>query len=134
MMIAYKSEALYIAAVILLFFNKIGISFFGAKLRQHWLNPGFSKNFDKIQDRFRSLVNAQNEAKAGIKRGMTPQERASSLSSSGLPDLSKGKKKGKGVEKEIERIASLDESDESEEEDDTSFGIIPKSRILSDTR
>ena len=72
MMIAYKSEALYIAAVILLFFNKIGISFFGAKLRQHWLNPGFSKNFDKIQDRFRSLVNAQNEAKAGIKRGMTP--------------------------------------------------------------
>ena len=56
------------------------------------------------------------------------------MSSSGLPDLSKGKKKGKGMEKEIERIASLDESDDSDEEDDTSFGIIPKSRILSDTR
>ena len=53
-----SDEALYIAVVVLLWFNKIAISYFGAKVRQHWLNPGFSKNFDKIQDRFRSLIQA----------------------------------------------------------------------------
>ena len=66
---------------------------------------------------------------------MTPQERASSLSRSGLPALSGSKTKREDKRREYERISSLDESDDDDdEEDETSFGIIPKSRILADAR
>ena len=55
------SDPFYAAILILLWFNKITLSYTGAKIRQHWLNPGFSKNHDKIQDRFRSLIKAKEE-------------------------------------------------------------------------
>ena len=75
---------------------------------------------------------------AGIKPGMSAQERASSLVNSGLPSsvpvvaqVKKGSKSGKSIDK----IPSLvDSEDEDDDEDDTSFGIIPKSKILEDTR
>lgn len=132
-MLIFSSDPFYVALVILLIFNKIAISYFGAKVRQHWLNPGFSKNHEKIQDRFRSLVQARSEAKAGIKPGMSAQERAMSLVNSALPSPLGVKGDSKGLLRE----RSLGESDEEEDldaEDDTSFGIIPKSRISEDAR
>ena len=43
-------EAVYISVVVLLWFNKIAISFVGAKVRQHLINPGFIKNEQKFKD------------------------------------------------------------------------------------
>ena len=96
-MLWLASDPFYICVLILLGLNKIAISYTGAKVRQHWINPGFSKNYAKIQDRFRSLIQAKSEAKAGIKTGMTAQERASSLVNSDLPSpLKSSGKKGQG--------------------------------------
>lgn len=138
MLCSTSSDPFYIAVLILLWFNKITLSYTGAKIRQHWLNPGFSKNFDKIQDRFRSLVKTKKEVEAGIKPGMSAQERASSLVNSGLPSSlpsTKSMKDGKS-DKYLEKVPSLADSDdeEDEDEDETSFGIIPKSKIIEDTR
>ena len=47
-MLFANDDPFYIAILILLWFNKIAISYTGAKVRQHWLNPGFSKNHEKI--------------------------------------------------------------------------------------
>lgn len=97
-MLIFGSDPFYIALIILLIFNKIAISYFGAKVRQHWLNPGFSKNHEKIQDRFRSLIQARSEAKAGIKPGMSAQERAMNLVNSALPSpIGEGKGSSKGL-------------------------------------
>jgi len=57
-MIYFKDEHFYIALLICLIFNKICISFFGAKVRQHLLNPGFCRNAEKIEDRFNAFVQA----------------------------------------------------------------------------
>ena len=85
--------------------------FFGAKVRQHLLNPGFCRNESKIEDRFNVFVQASKELSAGVKSGMSAEERAASLASAGPPAVG-------------------GESDEDEqEEDDVSYGIIPKNRL-----
>jgi len=43
-------ETPYVAVVIALWLNKIPMSFYGAKVRQHLINPGFVKNQDKFQE------------------------------------------------------------------------------------
>lgn len=53
-----KDEPFYIALVVMLWFNKICLSFFGAKVRQHLINPGFCRNETKIEDRFNVFVQA----------------------------------------------------------------------------
>ena len=132
------SDPFYMAVLILLWLNKITLSYTGSKIRQHWLNPGFSKNHEKIQDRFRSLVKAKKEVVAGIKPGMSAQERASLLVNSGLPStlpVAQVEKGSKGSKGSVSKIPSLaDSDDEEDDEDDTSFGIIPKSKILDDSR
>lgn len=55
-MIVNKDEPFYIALIVLLWFNKICISYFGAKVRQHLINPGFCRNAEKIEDRFNSYI------------------------------------------------------------------------------
>ena len=40
----------------LLWFNKITLSYFGAKVRQHLINPGFTKNITKIEERFNTYT------------------------------------------------------------------------------
>lgn len=109
-MVIKQDEAFYIALIIILWFNKICISFFGAKVRQHLINPGFSRNVEKIEDRFNIFVQAKQEVEAGVKPGMTAAERAANLARHGPPAV--------GIE-----------SDEDDDEDDTSFGIIPKNRL-----
>lgn len=60
-MLVIKDDPFYVAMLILLWVNKVTISYTGTKVRQHWLNPSFSKNYDRIQDRFRSLIYAKND-------------------------------------------------------------------------
>jgi len=48
----HGDEAFYIAAVIALWMNKIMLSYFGAKVRQYLLNPTFTKNSERIEERF----------------------------------------------------------------------------------
>ena len=55
---------------------------------------------------------------------MTPEERASSLANSGLS--SSAKQGSANVDSKVK--VSLSDSDE--EEDDTSYGIIPKSKLI----
>jgi len=51
-MFSVKHEPFYNALIIVLWFNKICLSFCGAKVREHLLNPGFIANANKIEDRF----------------------------------------------------------------------------------
>lgn len=113
-MIAKQDEAFYISLVILLTLNKICLSFFGAKVRQHLLNPGYCRNAEKIEERFNSYTQAKVIDGAGVKPGMSAAERAASLASAGLPAV------------------GSNDSDDDEDEDETSFGIIPKNRLQPD--
>lgn len=110
LMIVKKDEPFYVAQVILLWFNTICLSYFGAKVRQHLLNPGFCRNAEKIEDRFNSYIQAKQEVDAGVKPGMTAAERAANLASYGPPGVG-------------------NDSDNDDDEDDTSYGIIPKNRL-----
>lgn len=135
-MLMRDEDPFYVVVIVALWLNKILISYAGSKVRQHWLNPGFTSNYEKINDRFRSLVQAQYEVQAGIKNGMNELDRAYSLVNSAMPYLGAKKSAKKKVEP-IERIPSVGVSDDEEsddDEDDTSFGIIPKSRIGYDDR
>ena len=114
LMILKKDEPFYIALIILLWFNKICISYFGAKVRQHLINPGFCRNAEKIEERFSSYAAAKREVSAGVKPGMTAAERAANLASAGPPAI------------------ESDEDEQEEEEDDTSYGIIPKNHLEPD--
>lgn len=51
-----KHEPFYNALIIVLWFNKISLSFCGAKVRQHLINPAFIRNATKIEDRFNLFV------------------------------------------------------------------------------
>mmetsp|Transcript_22052 Transcript_22052/g.29464 ORF Transcript_22052/g.29464 Transcript_22052/m.29464 type:complete len:171 (-) Transcript_22052:290-802(-) len=51
-----RDEPFYIATLIMLWFNKICLSYYGAKVRQHLINPGFCRNASKIEDRFNVFV------------------------------------------------------------------------------
>ena len=59
LMIVNKDEPFYVAIIILLMLNKICLSFFGAKVRQHLLNPGYCRNAEKIEERFNSYTQAK---------------------------------------------------------------------------
>ena len=61
-----KDEPFYVALIAILWFNKICLSYFGAKVRQHLINPGFCRNEVKIEDRFNVFVQANKEFKAGV--------------------------------------------------------------------
>ena len=82
-MILTRDEPFYLSLVILLWFNKVSLSYFGAKVRQHLINPGFCRNAAKIEDRFNVFVQAKQELNAGVKSGMTAEERAANLANYG---------------------------------------------------
>jgi hypothetical protein len=48
----FKDEPFYISAIVLLWFNKFLISYFGAKVRMHLQNPTFTRNTEKIGERY----------------------------------------------------------------------------------
>ena len=114
-MMTFGEDPFYVALVVILILNKVVISFTGAKVRQHWINPGFSKNFATIKERFTSLLMSKGAS------AESAQERASSLTSVGLPSLTAGRN----------MIRALDSDEEDEDEDETSYGIIPKGRLGS---
>ena len=43
-------ETPYVSLMIIMWLNKITISYFGAKIRQHLINPGFIKNQKKFKE------------------------------------------------------------------------------------
>jgi hypothetical protein len=51
-MVYHNDEPFYIATIVILWFNKILLSFFAAKVRQHLLNPTFTRNSERIEERF----------------------------------------------------------------------------------
>lgn len=59
MMIVKNDEPFYIAIIVLLMLNKVCLSFFGAKVRQHLINPGYCRNVEKIEERFNSYTQAK---------------------------------------------------------------------------
>lgn len=85
----HKDEPFYIATVIVIWFNKILISYFSAKVRMHLANPTYTRNTEKIEERYQTLVHAKEDIMDGIMPGMSQSERASSLVNSGPPNLTK---------------------------------------------
>jgi hypothetical protein len=114
-MIIKRDEPFYISLIVLLLLNKVCLSFFGAKVRQHLINPGYCRNVEKIEDRFNSYTHAKVIDEAGVKPGMSAAERAANLANHGPPSV--------GI------VDSDEDDDDKDEEDDTSFGIIPKNRL-----
>lgn len=50
MQVFTQDEPVYICVIVALWVNKIALSFYGAKVRQHLINPGFVKNDKKFQE------------------------------------------------------------------------------------
>ena len=67
LMIFIQDEPAYIAILILLWLNKILISFFGAKVRQHLINPRFISN----QTTFKEFADFMNSSVAKFPRSRT---------------------------------------------------------------
>lgn len=94
----------------------------------HLLNPGYAKNQEKIEERFRILIHAKDDLNSGIKSGMSAKERARSLVDSGSPNLDRRKADQKS---EIV-LTSTTNLDSDDDDDETSFGIIPTSKLRKD--
>ena len=86
-MIIKRDEPFYISLIVLLLLNKVCLSFFGAKVRQHLINPGYCRNVEKIEDRFNSYTHAKVIDEAGVKPGMSAAERAANLANHGPPSV-----------------------------------------------
>jgi hypothetical protein len=67
LMIFIQDEPAYIAILIMLWLNKILISFFGAKVRQHLINPRFISN----QTTFKEFADFMNSSVAKFPRSRT---------------------------------------------------------------
>jgi len=76
----------------------------------HLINPTFTRNTEKIEERYQTLIHAKEDIMDGIKSGMSQSERASSLVNSGPPDLTKRAGMTGG-------LAGVEPLDESEDED-----------------
>jgi hypothetical protein len=72
-----KDNKVYITIIVFLILNKIPISFFGAKVRQHFVNPCFAENLIKMQETLSDMMTS--EASAHIQQVLTPAERAARL-------------------------------------------------------
>jgi hypothetical protein len=65
----YKDQSVYVAVILLLIFNKMSLSFYGSKVRQHFANPGYAKTQDKM---FVTLADMLAADKSGRSKGLTP--------------------------------------------------------------
>ena len=84
-MLLRRSDPFYISIVAVLWLNKITLSFFGGKMRQHWRNPNFSKNSSKLKAELKLLQKSESEAQIGIRPGMMAKEKAYSMANSRIP-------------------------------------------------
>lgn len=126
-MIYYKQPLFYLVCLAILMINKIFISFLGAKVRQHLINPGYSKNEEKLQQRFRKVVQAQADilTSSGSNTKMTPAKRAEMLVASGTPSEALMGSFAAGGD-------SSDEADSLGEDDDNdTYGIVSKNDLAS---
>ena len=104
----HKDEPFYIATLCTLWFIKFFVSYFSSKVRTHLANPTYTRNTEKIEERYQTLIHAKEDIMDGIKPGMSQSERASSLVNSGPPDLAKR------AGKTLANIEPLDESEDEE--------------------
>lgn len=125
-MVYYQEQLFYLVVMSLLMINKIFISFLGAKVRQHMINPGYGKNEEKLQQRFRNIVSARADilTKGGSSAQISASERAAMLVASGTPsDALMGSFAGGN---------SSDEADSlGEDEDNDTYGIVSKKDLTS---
>lgn len=111
-MVISNEKPFYIMIVLLLMLNKIAISSLGAKVRQHFANPGFSKTQYTCEDLMRNMVVATSQK---LLKSANQAERASILVSSGRPSMVHSSQAS-----ESEYDVDVVDSDS----DDDSFGII----------
>ena len=52
----YNESSVYICIILVLIFNKVNISFFGSKVRQHFINPCFAKNQLKMRETLSDIM------------------------------------------------------------------------------
>lgn len=81
----FKDPATYVGILLLLFFNKIFLSFYGGKVRQHFVNPAYAKVCEKMN---KELVQMMKEDQTGrFHSGLSKAEKAQVLLESGRPEL-----------------------------------------------
>jgi len=119
-LIIFKDKVFYVGILILLFFNKICLSFYGSKIRQHFANPGYAKNQYKMQ---KTLVDELAKDPSGrFKRQIDPAEKAASLIASGKPNLDQNDSDDDDIP---QARGAFDDQDDA-------FGITPTSDLKKD--
>lgn len=98
----------------MLFFNKMFLSFFGGKVRQHFKNPAYAKTYEKMQKYLEHSLKADI---SGRFKDKTPAEKASALVNKGTPTLDQ------------ENHDSDDDDIPQSKNDDDIFGIKPTSDL-----
>lgn len=51
-----KEPVIQDVLLLLLMINKISLSFFGSKVRQHFVNPGFAKTQQKLRTQLKDMI------------------------------------------------------------------------------
>jgi len=72
-----KDESFYIFVLIMLILNKVLISFFGGKVRQHFANPGYAKNYTRLEHIMAHIPSTTADSFEEV--ALTPAERAARL-------------------------------------------------------
>lgn len=83
-MFFFKDQAIYIGILTMLFFNKMFLSFFGGKVRQHFKNPAYAYTYAKMQKHLEMALKADT---SGRFKDKTPAEKAALLVKGGTPSL-----------------------------------------------
>lgn len=123
-LIYFRTQMFYIFVLFFMEINKMFISFLSAKVRQHLINPGYKKNKEKMEQRFRNIVSARADilTKGNQSTRMSAAERAAMLTASGTPS-----------EALMGSFAGGDSSDEAdslgEEEENETYGIVSKNDL-----
>lgn len=71
-----QDQVVYTAVILLLIFNKMSLSFYGSKVRQHFANPGYAKTLEKMQVTLADMMAAD---RSGRSKGLTQAQRAALL-------------------------------------------------------
>ena len=115
-MVYMKGPAFYIFVIFLLMLNKVLVSFFGAKVRQHFANPGYSKNAQRMDEIMKNINSVTSSVFTG---GLSAAERAAALVQSGRPDVTRSH-----VGSDNDEVEIVDD-----EEADDSFGIVSTKQL-----
>ena len=64
-LILRNSDPFYRAVVVMMFLNKVAISYLSGKVRSYWLNPNFAKNTEQFNKRSLNKVRGESEKEVG---------------------------------------------------------------------